>query len=164
MRRDEELNRLIRYAQGMGLSVHFKPYVPRSRVAADWATDGTQITIYTSSKCSKLEKILHLIHELGHHKAFVDNERTVDPRIEKALDNEENKKNHRKRILDMERADSAYWEDIYRDTNCQFNIEKLRKQREFDIWCYEVYYETGRDVTKKEKRIKTKELRKKYGC
>ena len=162
MIRDEELNRLIRYAQGMGISVRFKPYVPRSRVAAEWTTDGTEITIYTSANCSKLDKILCLIHELGHHKAFVNNDREVDPKVEEALDNEENRKKDRKRILDMEIEDSLHWEEIYRDTNCRFDIQKLHKQREFDIWCYQVYYETGRDVTQKEKTAKRKELRRKY--
>ena len=164
MRRDDELNRLMRYAQGMGISVRFKPYVPYSRVAATWTTDGTEIAVYTTNRCSKIEKILHLIHELGHAKAFVDDNRELDPKIEEALDDEDNKKRNRKRILDMEIRDSLYWEDIYRDTNCQFDIEKLHKQREFDIWCYEIYYETGKDATTKEKASKRKELRKKYGC
>lgn len=163
MIRDEELNRLIRYAQGMGISVRFKPYIPRSRVAAEWTTDGTEITIYFTSKCSKLDKILNIIHELGHHKGFVDNNRQIDPKLEEALDDEENLKKNRKRLLDMETADSLYWEDIYRDTNCQFGIERLRRQREFDIWTYEFTYETGREATKKEKAAKRKELKRKYG-
>jgi hypothetical protein len=164
MVRDDELNRLMRYAQGMGISIRFKPYVPYSRVAAEWTTDGSEITVYTTNNCSKLEKILHLIHELGHHKGFVDDNREVDPKIEEALEDEDNKKRNRKRILDMEIKDSMYWEEIYRDTNCRFNIEKLHKQKEFDIWCYEIYYETGRNATTKEKTEKRKELRDKYGC
>ena len=75
----------------------------------------------------------------------------MDPKVEEALDSEENKKIHRKRILDMERSDSVYWDDIYKDTNCQFPIWKLHAQREFDIWQYEVYYETGKFPTKKVK-------------
>ncbi len=163
MKRDDELNRLIRFAQGMGVSVRFKPYVKRSKVAAEWALDGSEITVYTSARCTKIEKILTLIHELSHHKAFVNNNREIDPKIEEAFDDEERGRRNRKRILDMEIADSLHWEDIYRDTNCQFNIKKLHKQREFDIWCYEVHYETGRDVTSKEKKEKARQLRKKYG-
>jgi hypothetical protein len=164
MRRDDELNRLVRYAQGMGLSVRFKPYVKGSGLGADWKFDGTEITIYVTSKCSKTEKIILLIHEISHHKAWIDNNRQMDPKVEEAIVSEENKKSYRKRILDMEISDSAYWEDIYKDTNCQFGVEKLKKHREFDIWCYEVLYETGKDATVKEKREKWRELRKKYGC
>ncbi len=162
MRRDDELNRLIRYAQGMGMAVHFKPYKPHSKDEAEWAIDGTELTVYVRPKTSKIEKILSLIHELGHHKSFIDDNRKLDPKIEEALDSEE--KRHRKRILDMEINDSVYWEDIYKDTNCQFNIQKLYKQKELDIWVYEVYYETGNWPTSKEKAQKRKELKKKYGC
>lgn len=164
MVRDEELNRLIRYAQGMGVSVHFKPYIKGSKTLAYWTTDGSEIVVYFTSRCSKIEKIMSLIHELGHHKAFVNNEREMDPRIEEALGSVKHDKLDRKRILDMEASDTKYWEDIYRDTNCQFNIDILRRHREFDIWCYEVYYKTGRDAFIKEKRTKMKKLRKKYGC
>jgi hypothetical protein len=161
MKRDEELNRLIRYCQGMGLSVHFKPYVKRSNVAAEWATDGSEITIYISPRCSKIEKILLLIHEASHHKAFVNNEREVDPKVEEALNSD--KKRDKKRVLDMEIADSRHWEQIYRDTNCQFNINRLHKERDFDIWTYQFAYDNDREATCKEKSEKRKELRRKYG-
>jgi len=162
MIRDEELNRLIRYAQGMGLSVRFMPYVRGSDVSAEWHNDGSQITIYTTSRCSKLEKILSLIHELGHHKAFVNNDREVDPKIDEALDSEE--KRHRKRVWNMEIHDSKYWEEIYRDTNCQFGLDRLEMQRELDIWRYEFLYENDREASIKERRAKKKELKKKYRC
>lgn len=161
MIRDEELNRLIRYAQGMGLSVRFKPYVPYSSTAASWTTDGTELTVYTSPKDSKIDMILSLIHELGHHKAFIKKNRKIDPKIDKALD-DDSKKKHRKLILEYEREDTQYWEEIYKDTNCQFNINKLYKQRELDIWIYEVFYEYGEFPTQEEQREKRIELTKKY--
>lgn len=164
MIRDEELNRLMRYAQGMGISVRFKPYVPYSGVAAEWNTDGSEINIFVGKDVSKLDRILLLIHELGHHKAFVKDGRTVDEKIEEALNSEERNKKERKKILDMETEDSLHWEEIYKDTNCQFNIEKLRKEREYQLWNYEVYYETGDFPTKNQKRTKCSELTKKYRC
>jgi hypothetical protein len=164
MRRDDELQRLIRYAQGLGLSVRFKPYVKGSKTKAEWLTDGSEITIYVYSQCSKLEKILSLLHEISHHRAWIKDGRELDPKIEEALDDEEGKKRNRKRILDMEISDSKHWEQIYQDTNCKFNINKLYKQRDFDLWQYQVYYETGKFPTVKEKAVKKKELRKKYGC
>jgi hypothetical protein len=161
--RDDELNRLIKYAQGLGMSVRFKPYIKGSKTAAEWLTDGSEITIYFTSSCSKIGKILSLIHEISHMKAFIDDNRKLDPKIEEALDDEDNKKRFRKRILDMEIKDSLYWLDIYRDTNCTFNIEKLHKQRDYDCWQYQTYYETGHFPTTKEKAAKKRELRKKYG-
>lgn len=160
--RDNELNRLVRYAQGMGLSVSFKPYISGSSFTAEWAIDGTKITIYVGNKCSKTEKILSLIHEISHQKGFIDNGRKFDPKVEEALDPHEDKKKYRKRILDMETEHAVYWEDIYRDTNCTFPIYKLHRQKEFDLWVYEFNYENGRNPTTKERNARWKELRKKY--
>lgn len=163
MRRDEELNRLIKYAQGLGVSVRFKPYT-RNGAEAEWAVDGSEITIYLRSRCTKIEKILSLVHELSHHKAWISNKRELDPKMEKILLSEENTKKERKKILDMEIADSVHWESIYHDTNCKFPIEKLYRQKEFDIWIYEMLHENGSIPSIKEKTQKMKELRKKYGC
>lgn len=160
--RDDETNRLIRYCQGMGLSVRFKPYVKGSNDAAEWTTDGSEIVIYVSPRSSKIEKILCLIHEAAHHKAWIDNERQTDPKVEEALISEDNKKSHRKRILDMERNDSVYWEDIYKDTNCTFPIWKLHVERDLDIWFYEVYHETGKFPKKKARNKKRKEIYNKH--
>lgn len=160
--RDEELNRLIKYAQGMGVSVRFKPYKLGSNVEADWATDGTEITIYTKSRASGISNILSLIHELAHHKSFVDNGRKVDPKLEELLDSEDQNKKNRKKILDMEIEDTSYWIDIYRDTNCQFPLWKLESQKELDVWCYEVWHETGKNPLKKEKNKKRRELNLKH--
>ena len=160
MKRDDELNRLIRLAQGMGLSVRFKPYV-RGGNRAEWITDGSEVTVYVTNRCSKLYKILSLIHELGHHKAFVDNERGVGEKVEEALDKEEHTKAQRKHIFDMEYNDSLYWESIYKDTNCQFGLDKLETQRQLDVWIYEYYYETGKWPSWNEKIEKKKELRRK---
>jgi len=164
MQRDDEIARLIKYAQGMGITVRFKPYIKNSGVAAEWATDGTEINIYTDKSSSKIGKVLLLIHELSHHKAFVDKKRQIGSHMERILDSEEHTKEDRKKVYDMEYQDSAYWEDIYRDTHCKFNIEKLRKQREFDVWQYEVYYKTGKYPNTREKKIKMEALKELYGC
>jgi hypothetical protein len=164
MRRDEELERLIKYAEGMGVIVLFKPYIKYSRTGAEWDSSGKEITIYISPRDSKIEQILLLIHELSHHKAFVDSGRKLDPKIMRVLESERNSKKDRKILLDMETSDSVYWEDIYRDTDCKFNINKLHKKREFDLWVYKFNYEEDRLPNKKEKTDKWKELRLKYEC
>jgi hypothetical protein len=91
MIRDLELARLIKYSEGMGLKVSFKPYI-RGTHRAEWALDGTEIIIYVTNRCSKLEKVLSLIHELGHQKAFIDNERNVGEKVDEALNEEDPKK------------------------------------------------------------------------
>lgn len=161
MIRDDELNRLIRYAQGMGLSVRFKPYI-KGGDRAEWVTDGTEVTVYVTDRCSKLEKILSLIHELGHHKAFIDNERSIEEKVDEALDKDTHTKLHRKHIYDMEFNDSLYWEQIYKDTNCQFGLDRLEMQRQYDVWVYQYYYENGLWPTWNEKIDKKREFKKQY--
>jgi len=162
LKRDEEIQRLIRYAQGMGASVHFKPYNPNKGNLASWAIDGTEITIFVRKNSSKIEKILSLIHELSHHKAYINNDREISPELEDVLDKDDPNKKERHRIWRSEVRDSKYWETIYKDTNCQFDINKLYMQRELDLWIYEIYYETGVTPTGKVRREKMKELKKKY--
>lgn len=158
MIRDEELNRLIRYAQGMGLSVRFKPYVNGSKDEAQWTVDGTEITVFVRPRTSKLDKVLSLIHELGHHKAFVARGREIDPELDEALGQEENSKRQRKAILIDEREGVENWDQIYHDTNCKFGVDRLNKQKELDVWSYEVYYESGKFPTRAMKYKKRKQV------
>jgi len=158
--RDEELSRLIKYAQGMGLSVRFKPFI-KGGSHAEWTTDGTEVTVFVQNGCTKLDKVLSLIHELGHQKAFIDNERSISQKEDVALGKDIHNKAHRKIILDMELNASLYWEIIYRDTNCKFGLDKLEVQRQRDVWVYEYYYETGEWPTLKASVAKKRELKKK---
>lgn len=159
--RDEEMNRLKRYAQGMGISISIKPFKKGGDSAA-WTIDGSAIELFMKKRTTKINEILSLIHELAHHKAFVANGRAVPAKVDKALDGARTE-NDRKVIYEMERDDSAYWEDIYHDTHCTFPIKWLYKQKEFDVWNYEVYYKTGKFPTKVQSRKKFRELSQKWG-
>ena len=163
MIRDEELKRLIKYAQGMGVSVRFKPYTSKSGCSAEWNIESSEITIYVRSGESKISQVLSLIHEIGHLKGFANNDRKLDPKMVDALSDEDEKKKSRRRIYVDELKDTSFWETVYRDTDCKFDMNKLYKQKDFDIWQYAVYYETGNFPTKKEQSDKLRELRKKYG-
>lgn len=162
MKRDDEINRLIRYAQGLGLSVHFKPYVRGSNVGGGWVVDGSEINIYVTPNEPKINKVLYLIHEIAHMKGFIENKRTIDPKVMEALNDEEEKKKSRKRIYLDEVEDMKHWSQIYHDCNLKFPIEKLYQEQEFDTWTYERYYLDGKFPTQKEKREKQKELKEKY--
>jgi len=162
MVRDEEIQRLIKYAQGMGVPVRFKPYIKGSSDGGGWTVDGSEITIYVSPGDTKISKILTLIHELGHHKGFIENNREVDPKVLEALEDQDEKKRSRKRIYLDEVSDMQYWEQIYNDTNCKFDIRKLYIARDFDTWWYEELYKKDRNPTWKEKGEKLRELRNKY--
>lgn len=164
MIRDQEIDRLVKYAQGMGCPVHFKPYVKGSKIAGGWTIDGSEISIFIciTSRLSKIDIVLTLIHEISHHKGYVENNRNMDLKVLAALEDESEKDISRKRVYLDEVKDSQYWEQIYLDTDCKFPISKLYAQRDFDIWCYEVYYKEGKFPNSKRKTEMSGKLREKY--
>ena len=109
-----------------------------------------------------MQQVLTLIHEIGHHKGFIENNRQTDPKVVEALEDEEEKKISRKRIFLDEVSDMQHWEQIYKDTGCTFNLKKLAFEKAFQAWTYEMFYETGKFPVGEEKRSKKRELRRKY--
>ena len=99
---------------------------------------------------------------MGHHLEFVHSRNRVFPeRLNNAYINISSKLD-KKMILDFERKSAEWWETIYKETDMKFPINLLFKQREFDIWQYEVLYDTGHFPSKKDTEIKLRELREKY--
>jgi hypothetical protein len=94
----------------------------------------------------------------------------MDTKFEKAIDHvdlaeeygEDTKKGHRKTILNSEIAGTRYWHVIYKDTNMKFPIWRLEVAMEFDVWVYQVFYETGKYPIKKVRIAKYKQLVKKH--
>lgn len=171
MIRDDEIKRLIKYAEGLGTKVVISSAdIPDS---AAWTTDGSRIEIYKKSQRSKTELILSLIHEIGHHLWFIhERDRNPDLKFDEALDRqnffEEDvyktppPKKMREKIYKVERDSAEYWEIIYKDTGLKIPIWKLQVAKELDVWIYEVYYQTGHFPSAKAKLEKKKELVKKY--
>lgn len=164
----EEFKRMIKYAEGLGVKVHIKPR-KRNDDAAYWTLDGTEITILRRKRDSITTLMLSLIHELGHHVSWIMNGRKYNKRLDKALDSGENlkkgqilAKKHRKVIYEDEKFDSQYHEVIYNELNLKFPKYKVMAEMELSNWGYYIYYQTGKDPTKKEFSIKQRELRKKW--
>lgn len=171
MIRDDELNRLVKYAQGQGVKVIFSSVKTQDHAA--WTLDGTEITIYQSQNLSKTEKILSMIHELGHHAWFIhEKNRQPDLKFEEAItrqDQYEEKikdlptpKKLRKKILDIERAGTQYWYTIYKETNMKFPLWKLFAQMEHDVWQYEYLYKHGEFPKRPLRRAMWKEFKAKH--
>lgn len=170
MIRDEEIERLKKYAQGMGLRVTFSN-ARSSESVAEWSIDGTEITIYVLEHTSKTGIILSMIHELAHHLWFVhEKDRQLDLKFEEAVDREMMSqktdkpmaKRFRRRIYEMENASTAYWESIYKETDLGIPKWKLYRAMEFDVWQYEVYFKDGKFPTRKKLRAKARELTAKH--
>ncbi len=147
----------------MGVKVRFKKYVPRSNTAATWSEEGPEIEIFQSRYWSKIDIIMSLIHELGHHKDFVYKGRKTDYRADKALQKENPNKKQRFAILKTEIDGTKYWEGIYLDVGCSFPIDLVYRYMEKDIWYYQYFYMNGKNPTAKMSRKKDKQLKRKHG-
>lgn len=161
MKRDQEIERLVKYAQGMGVKVRFSK-IREPENSADWSLDGQEITIYVNKNKTKTETILSLIHEIGHHLDHIHgNNRELDEKMDEAYTPDENGeigKRKRKRILNSEIAGTVYWETIYKETDLKIAKYKLFAAMEYDIWQYEIYADTGKFPNRIARRQKHKEL------
>jgi len=161
MIRDLEIQRLIKYAQGMGARVVFSN-VKDSEDSAQFALDGSEIIVYAKHQKSKTETILTLIHEISHLLDHIhQHDRQPDVKFEQALDpNRYGKisKKKRKIILDSEITATGYWHTVYKETGLKIPMWKMEAQMEHDIWQYDFYYEHGRFPHRKERRQMKKEL------
>lgn len=169
MVRDDEIQRLVNYIKGIGVKISFSS--KKSEDVALWYLDNSGIVIYKAKNTTKIETVLSLIHEIGHSLHCVwENGRKIDTKFEKAIlqVNEadsleiDTKKRDRKIILDSEIAGTRYWHSIYLETGMKFPIWRLELQMEYDVWNYQIFYETGSYPRPKDKKAKKIELHAKY--
>ena len=169
MIRDQEIDRLVNYIKGIGLKVAFSS--KKSDCSALWYLDNSGIVIYKAKNTTKIETVLSLIHEIGHSLHCVwERDRNVDAKVEKAINHVNNaveletdtQKRQRKIILNDEIAGVKYWKTVYHETNMKFPIWRLDAAAEFDIWQYEVFYETGSYPSVKERNKKHGEITDKH--
>lgn len=167
--RDEELKRLEYYAKGMGIKVSWKAYVPRSNIGGEWAVDGSEITLYIRPKESKLSLVLKFVHELGHHKAWINSGKIRDLNTENALISDEElskgnviPKEQRKLIYIAERDDSKFRQSIYDEVGLRVPRHIFLADIDLDIWLYYRYYLTGKLPSHAALIKKKRELVKKY--
>lgn len=165
MKRDDEIKRLVSYAKGLGAKVQFRPYEPYSFAAAEWEVDDVTkdvtITIYIKPFDSKIETVLSLIHEIGHHKDFIHGHRRLH-RFKEDIDETSLPYKARKEIYDTEVRGSKYWYEIYRDTGCAFPVDRLFLQMEMDLAIYQIWAETGKVITGPTKKMLWKSLKAKH--
>jgi hypothetical protein len=166
--RDEEISRLVKYAEGLGLKVTFKRH-KRGDPGATWITDGSEIEVFTWPQQSKTEIILNLIHELAHHTAWVYAMREKDEKTDSALraDDESTRDNpaprdQRRLVYLAEKKDARYRSKIIHEVGIRLPKFKISADKALDIWIYKYYYRTGNYPTLKTCRVKKSELREKY--
>jgi hypothetical protein len=159
--RDEELKRIEKYAQGLGIKVTYKKQGPQDP-EADWAVDGSEITVYLRNRQSKTHIILDLIHELGHHMYWVHNDRKIPIKLDTALSRENPTKKQRKAILEDEQNGALYHLLIYKELGLKIPEWKVIVERDIQLEIYKYYYRNGDFPTVKERKIMRKKLNEKY--
>lgn len=165
----DDLARLTKYAQGLGLTVTVKLY-KGGGTGAEWTTDGQEIVLYKWAGQSRTRMVLNLLHELGHHLAFVHDGRKVSKKLEDALYAEAARKpgsrpiskDKRKLIYNAEAKDAGFRHLIAKEVNLKLPMHKLNADIEIDMWDYARYYETGEHASAREIREMQKQLRAKY--
>lgn len=149
----KEFQRLVKYAQGLGIKVTADYGVNHSDGAA-WLTDGSEIVLYNQSATKPLRNCLLLYHELAHHMAWVHNGRKGNLVTDRILDKENNglplTDKQRKHIYEMEKADSQYQLLIHHEIGSKIPIERIKAEIDFDIWQYKFYWKNARWATNKE--------------
>ena len=166
----QDLNRLIKYGQGLGLKISIKPYFHGSEDAGYWYTDGSEVTLFQWRGQSITSLVLICLHELAHHLSYRYSGDQLDKKYLEALDADYKrqpddppiKKTLRKAIYLKELNDTKYQDAIAFETGLRIPKWKIEVEKEIDIWIYHTYYVTGYYPSKKEKTLKRKELNKKY--
>lgn len=156
----KEFNRLVKYAEGLGIKVIYSK--KKSNASAEWATDGSEITIYDKDKKSPMMLVVDLLHELAHHKAWLASGRKEDLKTDKILDKEaaglELTELQRKHIYDMECADSKFQAVIHHEVGSKLPLWRLETEIELDLWIYKHFWLKGTWPMLKEIKQKKKEL------
>lgn len=159
--REQELKRVEKYAQGLGIKVSYKKQGPEDP-EADWSLDGTEITVYLRNRQSTTQIILDIIHELGHHQHWVYSNRTIPISLDKALLKDKPTKKDREAIYQDELNGAAYQLLIYKELGLKIPQWKVEVERDLSLEMYKTFYKNGNFPTVRQKNQKKKELILKY--
>lgn len=164
--RDDEISRLMKYSEGLGLTVTFKKAPYGGRTGAEWALTADRITVYEFSSDTKTTIILRLIHELGHHLDFVYNNRRHRDAIINAYEftakGKKIPKRYRKIIYDDECNGAAYHLTVWHELNLKIPKWKVEVERDAQLVAYKYEYVHGAEPSNKHMEETRQKLREKY--
>lgn len=156
--RDKEIQRIEKYAEGLGLKVKWETH-KKGDPGATWERESQILTIYTWSRQSKVSIILLFLHELGHHMDWIYSGKITDKKVEDAYGDEAKRtskknpklsKDRRKLIYDSECNGIQYMLIIAKELNLKLKESRILLEMEIDKWFYYHYYLTGNIPTRKQ--------------
>ena len=169
--RDEEIKRIKKYAEGLGIKVNFKKH--RKGVGgAEWDMEDRQITIYISPRTNKTTIILYLLHELGHHLDWIYHNKKDSKEAAKAYellnsgpmfgDRSDIPEKYRQIIYREEAAGIHYMSIIWKELDLKIPLWKVKLQQELDLCEYRRLANEGKFNTIKEHKEYRKSIKDYY--
>jgi hypothetical protein len=169
--RDDEINRLKKYAEGLGIKITLVPFY-RGSGGGEWDMSSREITIYTRDDWSKTDYILTILHELGHHLDWVYNDKKdsaisykayamlnqghmYGPRLDMS-------QKYRDVLLAEEEAGVYYMDILHKELDLKIPLWKVKMQQELDLYDYVCLSKEGRFSTTKEYRAHRKTIKAHY--
>lgn len=158
----KELDRIVQYAKSLNIKINLTNKSDKF-ASAEWAADGSEITVYDSNKKSHTQMCLDLIHELSHHMSYIHSGKRTNLKLDyillKSNTDKPLTKKQRKTIYDMEVKESRYQILIYRELQCKIPLWRLELEIALDHWVYKYYYLHGKLPKSAEVRAKRKQLK-----
>lgn len=168
MIRDDEIERLINYAKGLGctIKIKYKKYHGKHSTVAEMEMDTNTIYLYKTPRCSKIHIIFTLIHEIAHYKGFIERKRRITKTEDYIYDRYNNDNNAplyiRKRVYNDEKYDMKYWNEIIKHCNIKISPKRVKMQKELDLLWYKLYVKYGYNFTDKHLKEEKNKIKQKY--
>lgn len=163
-KRRDELKRVIKYAEGLGLKVVRKRYT-KGDPSGTYDHNNLTIELYEWPSQSLTRKILILLHELGHHMDWVHiskqrESQLLNKALEKDWERDKKLKTSRqvppiakylrRHIYNSEKRAINYMPVVFNELRLSIPRWKLKLEMELDTWVYLRYYQSGKYPSRNE--------------
>jgi hypothetical protein len=167
MIRDNEIERLQKYAESLGLPVSWRKY-KKGFAGAMWykVDDKISLIMYTWPRQSKIMIVLNLLHEIAHHLAFIYQGRQLTASALKVFSKEDDEltEHERELIYNIEKDDAKYRLTIAYELDIKIPEWRIKADIAVDEWFYYRFWKDGEYPTLNAVYEKYKELKEKYRC
>ncbi len=159
---DDDLTKLKHYAKSLGLTVKIVPADKSIDCSAVYIAEDKQVILYQFKGRSKTFMVLCLLHELGHHREFLDRSKKDTETLIDALNAEKPNKSQRAAIYVSECNAAVYMVIIRDELSLKIPRYKVMAESQLDAFVAESFYINGKHNTQKVNKEKRKQLRKEY--
>lgn len=158
----KEFERLVKYAEGLGIRVIYKEDNDSEYEARFIFTDPPTIELVLGKKNTTKKLILAMLHELGHYHDWVNGGKR-EPSYVFAKEHSELNLTERKVVYESERKATILAIKTAEYLELKFpKMNRIKLESAYDRWMYRYFVKTGEFPSKQEQRKKQRELNRKY--